>query len=135
MYGPGNCYDMIVDCNIREIDEVCSYADNFCYQEVEYVWDIVTGRDEYDIRYLTPDPFPPTYYVDYLNTPEVQVSKTLRKQLIETTTMTNPHQAAIGVIWTSCVWQQNELSIILPTGFWDRVGKSDLSWLINKQHV
>ena len=74
MYGPGNCYDMIVDCNTREIDEICAYADNWCYQNVENVYDIYAGRDEYDIRYLTPDPFPPTFYVDYLNTPEVQAA-------------------------------------------------------------
>lgn len=34
--------------------------------------DSVTGRDEYDIRELTPDPFPYAFYVDYLNTPKVQ---------------------------------------------------------------
>ena len=26
----------------------------------------------YDIRELSPDPFPPTFYVDYLNSPKVQ---------------------------------------------------------------
>ncbi|KAK3076840.1 hypothetical protein LTS18_011862, partial [Coniosporium uncinatum] len=73
MFGPGNCHDMIVDCNTRGINEICSYADNFCYANVENVYDIYTGRDEYDMRFLTPDPFPPTFYVDYLNTPKVQV--------------------------------------------------------------
>jgi carboxypeptidase C (cathepsin A) len=73
LYGPGNCYDMIVDCNIRGINEVCSYGDNFCAQQVENVFDIVTGRDEYDIRELSPDPFPPEFFVAYLNTPAVQV--------------------------------------------------------------
>lgn len=72
MYGPGNCYDQTVECNTYGRNDVCSVADSFCYSVVEYVLDVVTGRDEYDIRYLTPDPFPPTYYVDYLNTPEVQ---------------------------------------------------------------
>jgi hypothetical protein len=74
MYGPGNCYDMIVDCNSGGINDICSYADNFCANQVENVFDIVAGRDEYDIRELTPDPFPETFYVDYLNTPVVQVS-------------------------------------------------------------
>lgn len=68
----GNCYDMIKDCIARGINEICAYADNFCYNQVEYPYDVVTGRDEYDVRYLTPDPFPPTFYVDYLNTPAVQ---------------------------------------------------------------
>lgn len=31
-----------------------------------------TDRDEYDVRELQPDPFPYSFYVDYLNTPEVQ---------------------------------------------------------------
>lgn len=72
MYGRGNCYDLTVECNTNGRNDVCAYADSFCYQTVEYIFDIVTERDEYDVRYLTPDPFPPTYYVDYLNTPEVQ---------------------------------------------------------------
>jgi len=77
LYGPGNCYDMIVDCNIRGINEVCSYADNFCAKQVENIFDIVTGRDEYDVREFMPDAFPPEFFVDYLNTPKVQVKTTL----------------------------------------------------------
>lgn len=72
MYGKGNCYDMTVDCNTRGIDSICSAADQFCAQEVEEVLDIYAVRDEYDIREPYADPFPPTFYVDYLNTPEVQ---------------------------------------------------------------
>ena len=72
MYGKGNCYDMTVECNTYGRNDVCAVADTFCYAQVEFIFDIVTERDEYDVRYLSPDPFPPTYYVDYLNTPEVQ---------------------------------------------------------------
>ena len=72
MYGPGNCYDMTVDCNTNKLDMTCSAADNFCYNNVENLFDIYTERDEYDIRFIMPDPFPPTYYVDYLNTPSLQ---------------------------------------------------------------
>ena len=74
MYGPGNCYDQTVDCNARGIDEICTAADNFCFQQVENLYDIYLGRDEYDYRYLMPNPFPPSYYVDYLNTPHVQAA-------------------------------------------------------------
>jgi hypothetical protein len=56
LYGPGNCVDMTKDC----------------YNNVEEVLDIYALRDEYDIRELSPDPFPPTFYVDYLNSPMVQ---------------------------------------------------------------
>ena len=72
MYGKGNCLDQLKDCNARGIDEICSQADNFCYSEVENVFDTITGRDEYDIRELSPDPFPPYYLVPYLNLPSVQ---------------------------------------------------------------
>lgn len=75
MYGPGNCYDQTVQCYTTGRDDVCSRADNFCYEKVEYILDIYTeGRDEYDVRYLTPDPFPYSYYVEYLNQPEIQAA-------------------------------------------------------------
>jgi len=72
LYGPGNCVDMTKDCYARGINSVCSFADNFCANNVEEVLDIYALRDEYDIRELSPDPFPPTFYVDYLNSPRVQ---------------------------------------------------------------
>ena len=74
LYGPGNCYDQTVDCYNRGINEICSAADNFCYQQVENLYDIYLGRDEYDFRELEPDPFPPTFYIDYLNTDSVQAA-------------------------------------------------------------
>lgn len=67
MYGEGNCYDQTVECNTNGVNEICTAADNFCLQEVESVLDVYANRDEYDIRELQPDPFPPTFYVDYLN--------------------------------------------------------------------
>lgn len=72
LYGQGNCVDQIKDCAARGIDEVCESADAFCADMVENIYDIYLGRDEYDMRELYPDPFPPEFYVDYLNTPEVQ---------------------------------------------------------------
>lgn len=74
LYGPGNCVDQIKDCYARGINEICSAADNFCYLEVENLYDVYADRDEYDIRELQPDPFPYTFYVSYLNTPTVQAA-------------------------------------------------------------
>lgn len=74
MYGTGNCYDQTVDCNTRGINSICSQADNFCYTEVESLLDSIANRDEYDIRELQPDPFPESYYVDYLNSPRLQAA-------------------------------------------------------------
>jgi hypothetical protein len=71
LYAPGNCVDQIRDCNARGIDEICGAADSFCANEVEGLYDVLSGRDEYDIRELTPDPFPPEFYVGYLNMPSV----------------------------------------------------------------
>jgi carboxypeptidase D len=72
LYGTGNCMDQILDCAARGLDSVCSIADNFCFNQVENIYDIYAGRDEYDFRELYPDPFPYSFYVNYLNTPEVQ---------------------------------------------------------------
>jgi carboxypeptidase D len=72
LYGAGNCVDQIKDCAARGIDEICESADNFCADLVESLYDNYLGRDEYDMRELTPDPFPYEFYVSYLNTPEVQ---------------------------------------------------------------
>jgi carboxypeptidase D len=72
MWGPGNCHDQMVDCQRRGLDAVCVAADSFCASELEIPLDDIAGRSEYDIRELAPDPFPYNFYLDYLNTPEVQ---------------------------------------------------------------
>ncbi|KAJ8065730.1 hypothetical protein OCU04_006400 [Sclerotinia nivalis] len=74
LYGAGNCVDQVKDCAARGINEICAAADTFCADLVESIYDIYSGRDEYDMRELTPDPFPYGYYTAYLNTPEVQAA-------------------------------------------------------------
>ncbi|KAI1261947.1 alpha/beta-hydrolase [Xylariaceae sp. FL1019] len=74
LYGEGNCYDRLLDCKATGNNAICSNADSFCAYLVESVYDDVLGRDEYDMRELTPDPFPYSFYLDYLNTPEVQAA-------------------------------------------------------------
>ncbi|PWN31842.1 alpha/beta-hydrolase [Meira miltonrushii] len=71
LYGPGNCVDQIRQCYSTGRDDVCSQADDFCSDHVEMPYDVISGRDEYDMRELTPDPFPYEDYVNYLNTPNV----------------------------------------------------------------
>lgn len=70
-YGQGNCVDQLNACNNGGNDTTCMDADNFCY-DIEATYDDITGRDEYDIRELSPDPYPYTTFVAYLNTPKVQ---------------------------------------------------------------
>ena len=72
LYGEGNCLDQTKHCYATGQNSICSRADDFCYNKVEYLYDLYSGRDEYDMRYLTPDPFPYDYFVEYLNTPDVQ---------------------------------------------------------------
>jgi hypothetical protein len=63
---------MTKDCYATGQNSICARADDFCYNKVEYPYDLYSGRDEYDMRELSPDPFPYSYYVEYLNLPEVQ---------------------------------------------------------------
>ena len=72
MYGEGNCVDQIKECYTKRTNDICSEADNYCASNTEFILDDVANRDEYDIRELYPDPFPPEWYTGYLNTPEVQ---------------------------------------------------------------
>ena len=72
LYGTGNCVDQLNDCALHGGDDVCVDASNFCIDQVESFYDMYLGRDEYDIRELEPDPFPYSFFIDYLNTPNVQ---------------------------------------------------------------
>ncbi|CAG8949403.1 hypothetical protein HYFRA_00005032 [Hymenoscyphus fraxineus] len=72
LYGAGNCVDQLKDCAARGLDTICAAADDFCANMVENIYDKYTGRDEYDLRQLVPDPFPYSYYTDYLGTERVQ---------------------------------------------------------------
>jgi len=74
MYAPGNCSDQIAECYATGNNTICMNADDFCFENVENIYDIVLNRDEYDVRELMPDSFPPEFYVDYLNTPSVQAA-------------------------------------------------------------
>lgn len=71
-YGAGNCTDQLTQCASTGDNTICANADDFCYSQVEVIYDDYSGRDEYDMRELTPDPFPYNYYPDYLNSPDVQ---------------------------------------------------------------
>lgn len=74
LYGEGNCVDRTLECYATGRNDICSAADNFCSSKVESLYDIYSGRDEYDVRELTPDPFPYDFYVNYLNSPKVQAA-------------------------------------------------------------
>jgi carboxypeptidase C (cathepsin A) len=74
LFGPGNCVDQTKACNAPgSTNSQCRNADEFCYHVTAYYDDILT-RDDYDVRELYPDPFPPSYELAYLNTPKVQAA-------------------------------------------------------------
>jgi carboxypeptidase C (cathepsin A) len=72
LYGEGNCVDQTKHCYATGQNSICSRADSFCAELVENMYDMYSGRDEYDMRELSPDPFPYSYFETYLNTPHVQ---------------------------------------------------------------
>ena len=55
LYGSGGCVDQLENCVATGTNSDCAAADNYCLQ-VENFYDAITGRDEYDIRELGPDP-------------------------------------------------------------------------------
>ncbi|KAL9086409.1 MAG: hypothetical protein Q9159_004186 [Coniocarpon cinnabarinum] len=74
LYGVGNCRDQEVACATTGRNDVCALADVFCANNIESVLDNIPNRDEYDIRELSPDPFPYGFFVDYLNRADVQAA-------------------------------------------------------------
>ncbi|KAH8888075.1 alpha/beta-hydrolase [Thozetella sp. PMI_491] len=76
VWGPGGCQEQQAVCNANpppaNIDSVCGAADNFCVSNVEEFFDINALRSETDIRELSPDPFPSSFFVSYLNRADVQ---------------------------------------------------------------
>ena len=73
IYGPGNYRDQILQCYNTGRQDICQDADNFCSNEVEAIYINSLNRDKYDIRELNPDPIPPSWHDNYLNTERVQV--------------------------------------------------------------
>lgn len=78
VWGPNGCQQQQAACNAdpppANINEVCSAADDFCVTNVEQFFDINAQRSEDDIRQLLPSPFPPMFYVSYLNQASVQAA-------------------------------------------------------------
>ena len=55
-----------------DLDALCSEAQSMCRDNVESPYYYYSGRGPYDIRHPYADPTPPEYFVDYLNTAQVQ---------------------------------------------------------------
>ncbi|CAG8027262.1 unnamed protein product [Penicillium nalgiovense] len=82
---PGGCKDLIMHCralaaegdpqmygNNETVNKACHNADKFCSNNVEGTYIEYSDRGYYDLTHKNPDPFPPSYYLGWLNQHWVQ---------------------------------------------------------------
>lgn len=82
---PGGCKDQIKHCralaaegdpmmygNNQTVNKACQKADRLCSNNVEGAYLEYADRGYYDIAHKNPDPFPPSYFLGYLNQHWVQ---------------------------------------------------------------
>ncbi|KAF6818556.1 carboxypeptidase s1 [Colletotrichum plurivorum] len=84
LYTTGGCLDQIRQCRtaesvydanntgaVREVNDLCAQAYRSCYNNVVTPY-AESGRSWYDIARVNPDSFPPSTYLEYVNTPGFQ---------------------------------------------------------------
>jgi hypothetical protein len=59
--------------NNATVNDACSAANDATW-DVEGPYPIYSGRNYYDVAAIDPDPFPPNYYIGWLNQPHVQAA-------------------------------------------------------------
>ncbi|MCJ1358428.1 MAG: hypothetical protein MMC33_008428 [Icmadophila ericetorum] len=59
--------------DVSTVNQLCEQAQTNCNQNVIGPYE-ASGRDVYDISQMTPDPFPPATYLEYLNSADVQAA-------------------------------------------------------------
>ena len=67
-----DCLPTIQQCASAGSNQACSNAENTCYDDIEGPLSQVADFDVYDIREPSNDPYPPSTYQTYLQTPAVQ---------------------------------------------------------------
>jgi carboxypeptidase C (cathepsin A) len=85
-YATGGCQDLIKQCraavaaqdpendgDVATVNNICSNAYSFCVQNVMDPYQDA-GRSVYDIGHFLPESFPPSTYLEYLNTASVQAA-------------------------------------------------------------
>ncbi|KAJ9666593.1 hypothetical protein H2201_003252 [Coniosporium apollinis] len=81
---PGRCRELILSCrrqfnsldpegegDVETVNAACFKATNEC-NRLQFQYYISAGRDVYDIRQMSPSPFPPLGFLEYLNSANVQ---------------------------------------------------------------
>lgn len=76
LYDKGACLDQLNACDAGASDtdagnQICRDADDYCSKALLYPWGQVATRSYHDLRYLDPNPFPYSFYSQYLNQPHV----------------------------------------------------------------
>jgi carboxypeptidase D len=59
--------------NNATVNDACAAANDATW-DIEGAYVEISGRNYYDIAAIDPDPFPPNYYIGYLNQPHVQAA-------------------------------------------------------------
>ncbi|KAF6815043.1 carboxypeptidase S1 [Colletotrichum musicola] len=124
MFGAKGCQPRLTACVANPTDATCADADAFCISAVEEFWDVNTGRSENDIRVFAPDPYPPTNYVAYLNSPAVQTAIGASTNFTVASVQTSLAFSATGddtrtsplVVSSIATLLQNNISVALFTG-------------------
>lgn len=57
--------------DVATVNQICQSAQTSCNSEIQGPY-YQSGRGPYDITHKVPDPFPPSFYLDYLNNAEVR---------------------------------------------------------------
>ncbi|MCJ1372478.1 hypothetical protein MMC20_003703 [Loxospora ochrophaea] len=68
-----NAMDPQDDGDVMVVNQICQSAQSYCEQNVIGPYQS-SGRDVYDVSQMTPDPFPPSTYLEYLNSANVQAA-------------------------------------------------------------
>lgn len=120
----GGCRELVQSCrervlsmdldsegNVATVNEACSNAQESCETNVKAPY-MQSGRSVYDITQKLPDPFPPSTYLEYLNSAEVQ--------------------AAVGAAVNYTQASSAVASAFNQTGDYERGGQiSDISYLLS----
>ena len=106
-----NSSDPEDDGDVATVDQICKSAQLNCNNNVIGPYQ-ASGRDVYDITQLDPDPFPPSTYLEYLNSAVVQ--------------------AAIGAPLNYTETNAAVANAFLQTGDYDRGGQiEDMAYLLS----
>ena len=106
-----NAMDPLDNGYVAAVNQICQEAEENCNNNVIGPYQ-ASGRDVYDISQMMPDPFPPSTYLEYLNSAAVQSS--------------------IGVALNYSETSSSVTTAFLSTGDYDRGNQvSDMAYLLS----